>query len=85
MLNSTYVVGKTWIAQAGYGIVQTGSLRTSQQDGAARHVDNVLRTGIILDEEGQVKELTSHQIEYGDDQVASLRSTCFPGRLAFSA
>ena len=45
MLNSTCVIGSTWYAQAGYGIAQTGSLRTSQQDGAAWRTDNALRAG----------------------------------------
>ncbi|CAE7033694.1 RPS6 [Symbiodinium sp. CCMP2592] len=40
LVNSTCVIG---YAQTGYGIAQTGSLRTSQQDGAAWRTDNTLR------------------------------------------
>ena len=72
LINSTYAVGGTWLAQLDYGVVQTGSLRTSQQDGAPRHVDHVLNTGVILDDDHMVADVASSTLDYGDDQVASV-------------
>ena len=72
LINGTYVIDRTWIAQVDYGVVQTGSLRTSQQDGAPRRVDNVLNTGVILDEDHMVCDVASSSLDYGDDQVAAV-------------
>ena len=52
--------------------MQTGYLRTSQQDGAAKRVDNVLCSGANFHLEHFVREPASYQLEYGDDQAASV-------------
>ena len=74
LINGTYVIDRTWIAQVDYGVVQTGSLRTSQQDGAPRRVDNVLSTGVILDSDHMVCDVASSSLDYGDDQAATVPS-----------
>ena len=64
LINSTHLIGTNWIAQLDYGVVQTGGLRTSQQDGRARRIGIVLSTGLFLDDDDLVCDLPCDSVEY---------------------
>ena len=75
MLDSVYVIGNKVLAQKLNSTVQTGALRTSQQNGKAREADNALKNGCIevVDPElGPWYEKAVHAVNYGDDETGSV-------------
>lgn len=65
--NSVYHIGDELFGQTRLGSVQTGMLCTSQEGGAARVVDSILKNGVIDTEEGL--KPAKAVISYSDDKV----------------
>lgn len=65
--NSVYQIGDILYGQTRYGSVQTGMLRTSQEGGAARVIDSILKFGVHETEEGL--KPAKAVISYSDDKV----------------
>ena len=66
--NSIYQIGSCLYGQTRLGTVQTGMLCTSQEGGAARQIDSILKGGVINMPDGTLKP-AKPSISYSDDQV----------------
>ena len=65
--NSVYQIGDILYGQTRYGSVQTGMFCTSQEGGAARVIDSILKFGVHETEEGL--KPAKAVISYSDDKV----------------